>query len=93
MRIYLLTPGFKYLCNWYFISRESAKEYYEKARNTEKLVKCYHMLEDYDALQTTATALPDKHPLLTQIGEIFVSVGMCSQAVTTYVKVSLMVLM
>ncbi|XP_075212960.1 intraflagellar transport protein Oseg4 [Lycorma delicatula] len=67
--------------NW-----ESAKEYYEKARNIEKLVKCYHMLEDYEALQTTVTTVPDKHPLLAQIGEIFVSVGMCSQAVTTFVK-------
>ncbi|XP_039278851.1 WD repeat-containing protein 35 [Nilaparvata lugens] len=48
----------------------SAKEYYEKANNVEMLM----------------TSLPEKHPLLPQIGEIFVSVGMCHQAVITYVK-------
>ncbi|RZF44312.1 hypothetical protein LSTR_LSTR006862 [Laodelphax striatellus] len=64
----------------------SAKEYYEKANNVEKLVKCYQILENYEALETLMTSLPEKHPLLSQIGEIFVSVGMCHQAVITFVK-------
>ncbi|KAK9510816.1 hypothetical protein O3M35_005521 [Rhynocoris fuscipes] len=76
----------------YFADRsnwEAAKEYYEKAHNTEQLVKCYQLLEDYEALEKIVSTLPDKHPLLKEIGEIFVSVGMCSQAVSTYIKCGL----
>lgn len=68
--------------------RESAKEYYEKAGNIERLIQCYQQLEDYAALEKAASNLPEKHPLLPRIAEIFVSTGMCGEAVTTYVKVS-----
>ncbi|XP_014288387.1 WD repeat-containing protein 35 [Halyomorpha halys] len=67
--------------NW-----DSAKEYYEKSGNIERMIKCYQLLEDYDLLQKLATQLPEKHQLLKEIAEIFVSVGMCSQAVSTFVK-------
>lgn len=67
--------------------RENAREYYEKSRNTDRLIQCYQLLEDYDALEKMAETLPDKHPLLKEIGEIFMSVGMCSQAVTVFLKV------
>lgn len=68
--------------------RENARDYYEKASNDEQLVKCYQMLEDYDTLEKMVTNLPDKHPLLVQIASVFSSVGMCSQAVSAFVKVS-----
>lgn len=71
-----------------FVFRENARDYYEKASNAEQLVKCYQMLEDYDALEKMVTNLPDKHPLLVQIASVFSSVGMCSQAVSAFVKVS-----
>lgn len=45
------------------------------------------MLEDYSALETSVANLTDKHPLLTTIGSMFASVGMCAQAVTAYIKV------
>lgn len=67
--------------NW-----EGAREYYEKGRNQEKLIKCYYMLEDYAALETSVANLTDKHPLLSTIGNMFASVGMCSQAVSAYIK-------
>lgn len=69
--------------------REGAREYYEKGRNQEKLIKCYYMLEDYTALETSVANLTDKHPLLSTIGSMFASVGMCSQAVSAYIKVKL----
>ena len=55
----------------------------------EQLVKCYQILEDYDALEKMVTNLPDKHPLLAKIADSFSSVGMCSHAVSAFVKVSL----
>lgn len=45
------------------------------------------MLEDYAALETSVANLTDKHPLLSTIGSMFASVGMCSQAVSAYIKV------
>ena len=38
----------------YFAERfkwDEAVQYYEKASNTEKLVECYYLLEDYDNLE------------------------------------------
>ncbi|XP_067008662.1 WD repeat-containing protein 35 [Anabrus simplex] len=73
----------------YFADRqnwEGAREYYEKGRNQEQLVQCYYMLEDYAALETCVANLPENHNLLSIIGEMFASVGMCSQAVTAYLK-------
>lgn len=51
------------------------------------MVKCYQLLEEYESLQKLVSQLPEKHQLLKEIAEIFLSVGMCSQAVVTYVKV------
>jgi WD repeat-containing protein 35 len=76
----------------YFADRqnwESAKEYYEKGRNQEQLVRCYYMLEDYTSLENTVANLPENHNLLQSIGEMFASVGMCAQAVTAYIKVNI----
>ncbi|KAF6214979.1 hypothetical protein GE061_009727 [Apolygus lucorum] len=67
--------------NW-----ESAREYYEKSQNVDRLIICYQLLEDYDALEKIVDTLPEKHPLLKEIGEIFMSVGMCSQAVSVFLK-------
>jgi WD repeat-containing protein 35 len=69
-------------------SRENAKEYYQKAGNTERLIQCYQQLEDYAALEKMVAELPEKHPLLPRIAEIFVTMGMCQEAVSTYVKVN-----
>ncbi|PSN48259.1 WD repeat-containing protein 35, partial [Blattella germanica] len=73
----------------YFVDRqnwEGAREYYEKGRNQEQLVKCYYMLEDYTSLENIANNLSENHALLPTIGEMFASVGMCAQAVSSYIK-------
>lgn len=78
----------------YFADRqnwEDAREYYEKGRNQEQLVHCYYMLEDYTSLENTVVNLPENHNLLPSIAEMFASVGMCAQAVTACIKVTISV--
>uniref|UniRef100_A0A6V7J502 Uncharacterized protein n=1 Tax=Bracon brevicornis TaxID=1563983 RepID=A0A6V7J502_9HYME len=67
--------------NW-----ESAREYYEKGRNMEKLIQCYYKLEDYDLLAEVVDQLPDKSPTLKAVARMLSSVGMCPQAVSAYIK-------
>ena len=64
-------------------------DYFRKSRNHEKLVKCYYMLEDYQGIENIVEkSLPENHPLIPEIGEMFEGVGMCEQAVKAYAKVS-----
>lgn len=65
---------------------ESAVTYYEQGHNQERLAECYYMLEDYDGLERLLNSLPDNHKLLTELGSMFSSVGMCEQAVDAYLK-------
>jgi WD repeat-containing protein 35 len=68
--------------------RVEAVDYFRKSRNHEKLVKCYYMLEDYQGIENIVDkSLPDNHPLVPEIGDMFEAVGMCEQAVKAYVKV------
>lgn len=46
------------------------------------------MLEDYIGLMKMMQGLPENHALLSSIAEMFVTVGMCEQAVEAYTKVS-----
>ncbi|XP_076333007.1 intraflagellar transport protein Oseg4 isoform X2 [Tachypleus tridentatus] len=66
--------------------RENAVTYYEQGHNQEKLVECYYMLEDYDSLEKLMKSLPENHKLLSDLGVMFTSVGMCIQAVDAYTK-------
>lgn len=77
-----------YFCKTFILYRESAKDYYQKAGNYEKLIMCYQYLEDFKELEACISFLPEGSRLLERIGEIFFSVGMCSEAVTAYVKVA-----
>ncbi|XP_030627741.1 WD repeat-containing protein 35 isoform X2 [Chanos chanos] len=73
----------------YFADRQkwvNAVQYYLQGRNQERLAECYYMLEDYDGLERLANTLPDNHKLLPDIGQMFVTVGMCDQAVSAYLK-------
>ncbi|MBN3313719.1 WDR35 protein, partial [Atractosteus spatula] len=74
----------------YFADRQkwqvNAVQYYLQGRNQERLAECYYMLEDYDGLERLANSLPENHKLLPDIGQMFVTVGMCEQAVSAYLK-------
>ncbi|XP_069742564.1 WD repeat-containing protein 35 isoform X3 [Narcine bancroftii] len=73
----------------YFADRQkwmNAVQYYVQGRNQERLAECYYMLEDYDGLDKLANALPENNKLLTEIAHMFVTVGMCEQAVSAFLK-------
>ncbi|KAM9432566.1 WD repeat-containing protein 35 isoform 3-T3 [Salvelinus alpinus] len=73
----------------YFADRQkwvNAVQYYLQGRNQERLAECYYMLEDYDGLERLASSLPENHKLLPDIGQMFVTVGMCEQTVNAYLK-------
>jgi hypothetical protein len=44
--------------------RHQAITYYSQCRNTEKLVECYYIAENYDQLEKIIYNLPDNHKLL-----------------------------
>uniref|UniRef100_A0A9J7XKM3 WD repeat domain 35 n=1 Tax=Cyprinus carpio carpio TaxID=630221 RepID=A0A9J7XKM3_CYPCA len=72
----------------YFADRQkwlNAVQYYLQGRNQECLAECYYMLEDYDGLEKLANSLPENHELLPDIGQMFVTVGMC-EAVSGFLK-------
>ena len=73
----------------YFAERhkwDEAVQYYEKASNTEKLVECYYLLEDYDNLENLIDLLQPNDPLLISMGQMFASVGMGKQSVEAFLK-------
>ncbi|XP_071111924.1 WD repeat-containing protein 35-like isoform X1 [Haliotis cracherodii] len=65
---------------------QQAVTYYVQGRNQERLSECYYMLEDYSGLEKMVQALPENHKLLPDIAGMFVSVGMCKQAVEAYIR-------
>ncbi|XP_077990221.1 WD repeat-containing protein 35-like isoform X1 [Glandiceps talaboti] len=65
---------------------QQAVTYYVQGRNQERLAECYYMLEDFDGLQKMVESLPENHRLLPDIAGMFVTVGMCEQAVQAYLK-------
>ncbi|TRY60156.1 hypothetical protein DNTS_003730 [Danionella cerebrum] len=73
----------------YFADRQkwlNAVQYYQQGRNQERLAECYYMQEDYDGLERLANSLQENHKLLPDIGRMFVTVGMCEQAVSAFLK-------
>ena len=73
----------------YFAERhkwDEAVQYYEKASNTERLVQCYYILEDYPSLENLIDILQPNDPLLMTLGQMFASVGMGKQAVEAFLK-------
>ncbi len=51
----------------YYADRQkwkTAVTYYSQGANQKRLAHCYYLLEDYPALETLASGLPDNHTLL-----------------------------
>jgi WD repeat-containing protein 35 len=69
-------------------SWENAKEYYDKAKCFEGKIEALYQLELYDELEQIIEELPNKHPLHGKLAQMFISVGMCPQAVSAYMKLS-----
>lgn len=65
---------------------ESAKEYYEKAHYIEGLMDALYYMEDYEGLDGCIERIPERSPLLTRLGTMFASVGLCEEAVKAYIR-------
>ncbi|CAE1311718.1 WDR35 [Acanthosepion pharaonis] len=73
----------------YYADRQKWQEavsYYEQGRNQVRLADCYYILEDFAGLEKMINALPENHELLPKISAMFVTVGMCDQAVEAFIK-------
>lgn len=55
--------------------RESAKEYYDKAHDTDGLIESLYHLENYEELEKCIEKIPEKNPLLGKLGQMLGSVG------------------
>lgn len=97
VQLYRMGPGisdqqmelaWKEIGNHFAVMRswESAKEYYEKAHDIEGLMESLYHLENFDELESCISKLPEKSPLLANLGQMLASVGMCDQAVTAFLK-------
>uniref|UniRef100_UPI00358FD466 WD repeat-containing protein 35 isoform X2 n=1 Tax=Myxine glutinosa TaxID=7769 RepID=UPI00358FD466 len=64
----------------------SSVKYYMEAHNMEQLAECYIMLEDYEKLSELASSLPEQHKLLPKLGQVFLSVGMCQEAIDAFLR-------
>ncbi|KAJ3332051.1 WD repeat-containing protein 35 [Blyttiomyces sp. JEL0837] len=56
----------------YYFDRQKwmqALTYYAQGRNTEKLIECYYIVEDFESLEKIVYLLPEHHPLLTLADE------------------------
>ncbi|WAR17526.1 WDR35-like protein [Mya arenaria] len=65
---------------------QQAVTYYVQGRNQERLSECYYILEDYTGLEKMVSSLPENHKLLPEIASMFMTVGMCNQAVDAFIK-------
>uniref|UniRef100_A0A8C4QBC7 WD repeat domain 35 n=1 Tax=Eptatretus burgeri TaxID=7764 RepID=A0A8C4QBC7_EPTBU len=61
-------------------------KYYMEAHNMEQLAECYIMLEDDEKLSELASSLPEQHKLLLELGQVFLSVGMCQEAIDAFLR-------
>ncbi|KAK6061841.1 hypothetical protein COOONC_00495 [Cooperia oncophora] len=65
---------------------KEAADHYELAGKLDQLMVCYIHLDDFYGLETLAKQLPDSHPLLARIAELFASSGLCEQAVQCFLR-------
>ncbi|XP_077517801.1 intraflagellar transport protein Oseg4 [Amblyomma americanum] len=65
---------------------DNAITYYKQGHNHGRLAEAYFAIEDYNGLESLMKSLPEGQSLLSDIGCMFGSVGMCNQAVEAYKK-------
>ena len=65
---------------------DNAEEYYKKAGNIKGLTKCYFAKEDYDKASKMLEVIPEEDEFLEEMGDKFMDLGMCHEAVIAYTK-------
>lgn len=73
----------------YFADRQKwikAYKYYQKGNNLKEMVNCAYILDDYDNLNTLIDQIPEGSDFLKDVGDKFMSVGLCKEAVQAFLK-------
>ena len=65
---------------------DKAEEYYDKAGNLRGKTNCYFAKEDYDKATKMLEVIPEEDEYLEEMGDKFLAVGMCDEAVSAYTK-------
>jgi len=65
---------------------KNAASHYALAQNNEALAEAYYKIEDFDSLSKMIDILPEGSPLLESLGEKFQGVGLCEEAVQSYIR-------
>jgi WD repeat-containing protein 35 len=59
--------------------RKQAISFFRESHNTQRLIQCFFLTEDFDSLKDLIETLPAKDPLLLEIGNMFTSVGIADK--------------
>ena len=59
---------------------------YLQGKNAERLAEALYMVEEFDGLAKLIHSIPEGSNLLHDIGDKFVSVGICEHAVPAYLR-------
>jgi WD repeat-containing protein 35 len=73
----------------YYADRQKwlkASKYYAKANNLREMVNCSYILDDYVEMEKLIDQIPAGSDFLKDVGEKFMSVGLCFEAVESFLK-------
>lgn len=59
---------------------------FQTAGNLEQQVNCAYILDDYDALKSLVDQIPERTKFLGDVGAKFMSVGLCHEAVSAFLR-------
>ena len=65
---------------------DKAEENYQKSGNVKGLTKCYFAKEQYDKAAKMLEVIPEEDEFLEEIGDKFLGLGMCHEAVIAFTK-------
>lgn len=84
----MLSQAFNNIGDYYADRQKWAKamKNYHKGDNLKEMVNCAYILDDYDTLEGLIDQIPEGSPFLADVGEKFMSVGLCKKAVQAFLK-------
>ena len=65
---------------------DKAEEFYNKAGNIKGITNCYFAKEEYDKAAKMIEVIPEEDEYLEEMGDKFLGVGMCPEAVQAFIK-------
>lgn len=84
----MLKKAYKNLADYSAERQKWAKaaKYFKLAHDNEGLANAFYKLEDFTSLAQLVDSIPANSPILESIGEKFQTMGLCKNAVDSYVK-------